>query len=537
MVRDLVDFVLLSPPVAILFLMFCGRFVAARRRDLAMAIVLLFVCYAIACLSLVPKNPRFALPLDPLLRLCAASMVVATVAELRLRASARTVILAALVLLVAVSDARAFRHYFVTNGIYDPVAVNLLAAEKFLPGVPVSVGGIRFLMADRRTFLKLLAAAAAATAAGPASAEAAAGKQPASPGSPIRKATLINMLPRDLPYAARFAMAREAGFDAIEMQTIARAEEAAEIREAARPAGMRIHSVMNMDHWRLPLSSSDPDVVARSVQGMETSLRNAALWGADTVLLVPAVVDAATPYRDAYQRSQRVIRERLLPIARDLKVVIAVEEVWNKFLLSPMEFARYIDEFDSPWLKAYFDVGNVVLYAFPQDWIRTLGPRIVKVHLKDFNFDRQNGRFTWKPIGEGDIDWLEVRRALGDIGYTGYVTTEVSAGDAALPEGGRRPRRPFPRRARSRLLDAAFGSGPLPHRIFGITSFGVMVALGALAGLWVFRRELARAGLPDAAVDAAMYGLVGGLLGAKLLYVFEHLGKGRSSRCSSTAAA
>ena len=106
------------------------------------------------------------------------------------------------------------------------------------------------------------------------------------------------------------------------------------------------------------------------------------------MLLVPAVVDAKTAYRDAYERSQRVIRERLLPMARDLKVIIAVEEVWNKFLLSPIEFARYVDEFDSPWLKAYFDVGNVVLYAFPQDWIRTLGPRIVKVHLKDFNFDR-----------------------------------------------------------------------------------------------------------------------------------------------------
>jgi hexulose-6-phosphate isomerase len=188
---------------------------------------------------------------------------------------------------------------------------------------------------------------------------------------------------------------------------------------------------MNMDHWRLPLSSPDPDVVSRSVQGMETSLRNAALWGADAVLLVPAVVDAATPYRQAYERSQRVIRERLLPLARDLKVIIGVEEVWNKFLLSPIEFARYIDELDSPWLKAYFDVGNVVIYAFPQDWIRTLGSRIVKIHLKDFNFDRSNGRFTWKAIGEGDIDWVEVRRALNDIGYRGYVTTEVNAGDAA----------------------------------------------------------------------------------------------------------
>ena len=286
-------------------------------------------------------------------------------------------------------------------------------------------------MNNRRTFLKTLAAAmAAARYAGRV--EAAQTTRPTSaPASGIRKSTLISMLPKDQPYAERFAIARDAGFEAVEMQTVTREEEAAEAREAARSTGLRIHSVMNMEHWSSPLSSSDPAVVARSVTGMETSLKNAALWGADTVLLVPAVVDANTSYKDAYTRSQRVIRERLLPMARDLKVVIAVEEVWNKFLLSPLEFARYVDEFESPSLRAYFDVGNVVLYAFPQDWIRTLGPRIVKVHLKDFNFDRGNGRFTWKNIGEGDIDWPEVRRAFADIKYTGYVTTEVNGGDAA----------------------------------------------------------------------------------------------------------
>ena len=90
-------------------------------------------------------------------------------------------------------------------------------------------------------------------------------------------------------------------------------------------------------------------------------------------------------------------------------VVIAVEEVWNKFLLSPLEFARYVDEFDSPWLKAYFDVGNVVFYGYPQDWIRTLGPRIVKVHLKDFQLDRPNGKFEWENLGEWENqgEWEE----------------------------------------------------------------------------------------------------------------------------------
>jgi len=284
-------------------------------------------------------------------------------------------------------------------------------------------------MSDRRAFLKSIAAAAVAGAVQPAEgAQSSPVQKPAT--ATIRKSTLISMLPRQLSYADRFAMAREAGFEAIEMQTITKDDEAAEIKEASKKTGLRIHSVMNSDHWRLPISSSNPEVVSGSVKGMEASIRNAALWGADAVLLVPAVVDATTSYRDAWTRSQQVIRERLVPMARDMKVIIAVEEVWNKFLLSPIEFAKYIDEFDSAWVKAYFDVGNVVFYAFPQDWIRALGSRIVKVHLKDFKLDRQNGRFTWPNIGEGDIDWPEVRRAFADIKYNGYMTTELSRGNA-----------------------------------------------------------------------------------------------------------
>ena len=283
-------------------------------------------------------------------------------------------------------------------------------------------------MNDRRTFLKLMAAAVGTAGVVPLDAS-----QPkAAPGgSGIKKSTLISMLPRDRSYAERFALARAVGFEGIEMRTVTREEEAAEIKEASQKTGLKIHSVMNVDHWNLPLSSADQDVVTRSVKGMETSLRNAALWGADTVLLVPAVVDANTSYQDAWTRSQQVIRERLLPVARDLKVIIGIEEVWNKFLLSPLEFARYVDDFRSPWVRAYFDVGNVLIWAYPQDWIRTLGKRIVKIHLKDFAFERGKGQFFWRNIGEGDIDWQEVRKALGEVGYSGYVTTELNGGDEA----------------------------------------------------------------------------------------------------------
>ncbi|HEY2934477.1 MAG TPA: sugar phosphate isomerase/epimerase family protein [Acidobacteriota bacterium] len=249
-------------------------------------------------------------------------------------------------------------------------------------------------------------------------------------GSP-KKAVLISMLPKELSYLDRFRMALDTGFEGIEMQTIENSKEADEIKDASLKSGLRIHSVMNMDHWKYPLSSGDPEVVGKSVAGMKTSLQNARLWRADTVLLVPAVVDAKTPYSEAYTRSRKVIQKQILPVAEEMKVIVAVEEVWNKFLLSPLEFARYVDEFQSPWVRAYFDVGNVVFYGFPQDWIRTLGKRIVKLHLKDFSLDRRSRTFQFRNIGEGDIDWLDVRKALHEIGYGGYMTTEINGGDAS----------------------------------------------------------------------------------------------------------
>ena len=261
-------------------------------------------------------------------------------------------------------------------------------------------------MKNRRVFMKTLTAAALAAAqAGKAHAQqtAAPAAPSPSPKNPVtlRKSTLISMLPREHSYAERFAIGKEAGFEAVEMQTIAADAEAAEIKEASAKTGLKIHSVMNSDHWRFPVSSGDPEVVAKSVAGMETSIKNAKLWGADAVLLVPAVVDAKTSYRDAWTRSQRVIRERLLPLAREQKIIIAVEEVWNKFLQSPLEFARYVDEFESPWVKAYFDVGNVVINGFPQDWIRTLGSRIVRIHLKDFRAARKEHRSTSRTSAKG----------------------------------------------------------------------------------------------------------------------------------------
>jgi L-ribulose-5-phosphate 3-epimerase len=245
---------------------------------------------------------------------------------------------------------------------------------------------------------------------------------------PLKKGLVMDMLPAKLSYGDRFKLARDVGFHVVQAPTTADLHAAEEMKKAAEAAGIRIDSVMNMDHWKYPLSSGDGAVAAKCMEGMKTSLENAKLWGAEAVLLVPAVVNAQTSYADAWARSEARIRE-MLPMAEELKVVIAIEEVWNKFLLSPLEMVAYIDDFQSPWLKAWFDVGNVVLYGYPQDWIRTLDKRIYKVHLKDFK--RKEGGYAWVNLGDGDVEWAAVRKAFADVGYTGSVIAELDGGDEA----------------------------------------------------------------------------------------------------------
>lgn len=250
---------------------------------------------------------------------------------------------------------------------------------------------------------------------------------------PIRMAVEYNMLPESMSIPQRFQLAKDCGYEQIECPTTPNQMDADAMKAASEKVGLPIHSVMNMDHWKYPFSSADPAVVEKSLEGARTSIRNAHLWGASTVLLVPGVVNAQTSYKDAYVRSQVAIR-KLIPLAEELNVTLALEEVWNKFLLSPLEFAHYIDEYNSPHIRAYFDVGNVVLYGYPQDWIRTLGKRIAKLHIKDFSFrhDKTSGNSIarWVSPGDGDIDWTAVYTALQEIGYQGTATLELRSGDA-----------------------------------------------------------------------------------------------------------
>lgn len=240
----------------------------------------------------------------------------------------------------------------------------------------------------------------------------------------LKKALVLSMLPGNLSYVDRFSLAKEVGFDGVEAPPITDPEEVKKVRAASEMSGIPVHSII-YGGWHAPLSSADPRTVEKGIQDVQAALRCAKELGADTVLLVPAIVNESTRYVDAYTRSQQNIR-KIVPLAEKLKVVIAVENVWNNFLLSPLEFARYVDEFRSPFVKAYFDVGNVLAFGWSEDWIRTLGKRIHRIHLKDFK--RSTRQFV--NLLEGDVNWREVRKALDEIGYRGFLTAELAGGDA-----------------------------------------------------------------------------------------------------------
>jgi len=274
-------------------------------------------------------------------------------------------------------------------------------------------------MVERRRFLKYAASAAVATALFRNQAPVHAGQR----GAKLRKALQFRMLPKSLSDADKFRLAKKCGFEGIEGSPMEDLAAARELGRLAREAGTPFHSIV-YGGWGAPFSDPRPEVIDKGLAGMETALRSAKALGAEAVLLVPAVVNEDVGYGQAYERSQKHIR-KLLPLAEEVRVIIAVENVWNKFLLSPLEFARYVDEFDSRWLKAYFDVGNVIIFGYAQDWIRTLGKRIVKIHLKDF---KRKG-YEWTNLLEGDVNWKQVRLALDEIGYDGFLTPELRGGD------------------------------------------------------------------------------------------------------------
>jgi hexulose-6-phosphate isomerase len=281
---------------------------------------------------------------------------------------------------------------------------------------------------DRRSFLTL-AGAASVVLASHSRALAAESSASGAKKRPIRKAIMFGTVGLKGSILEKMQAVREAGFEGVEPNSHLKQEEVLRARDAT---GLQIPSVCCDTHWNLTLSDPDPGVRAKGLDGLKQALRDAHRYGATSVLLVPAVVNRDVSYAEAYERSQSEIR-KALPLAAELEVKIAIENVWNQFLLSPLEAARYVDEFNSPWVGWHFDVGNIIAYGWPEQWIRILNKRIAKLHIKEFSREKANKEGLWKGFDvdllKGDDNWPAVMKALDEIGYNGWAMAEQGGAD------------------------------------------------------------------------------------------------------------
>ncbi len=273
---------------------------------------------------------------------------------------------------------------------------------------------------DRRDFVKSTAALAALA---PLAARAA-----DQPRRALKKGYMFGGLKPNAKNAVslveRFKLLKESGFDGVEVSSAMDQKEVLAARDAS---GLQIPSVVISTHWTHPITSPNPTMRETGLEGLKQGLRDAKAYGASSVLFVPGTVNKDTSYADAYTRSIAGIKQAI-PLAEELGVAIAIENVWNKFLLSPLEAAAFVDQFKSPAVKWHFDVGNVVDMGWPQHWIQILGKRIVKIHVKEYSRklrDEKGPHAGFRTeLFTGDSDWPAVITALDAVGYNGWLISE-----------------------------------------------------------------------------------------------------------------
>ncbi len=275
----------------------------------------------------------------------------------------------------------------------------------------------------------------------------------AAPAAGFRKGICSIIFPKGMALEEQFRRTRDAGFEGIEIP-LGEAipletdrDQARRIADAARKAGVEIVSLwVSQPLSPNPLNSPDPAVRARGVEVLRRAVTLASWLECGVLLIVPGRLGTGPKFQIGYQDTwDRVSAEmkKVVPDAEKARVVLAPENVWNKFLVSPLEMRAFVDQFRSPWVGAYFDIGNIMQYGYPQDWILTLGSRIKRVHAKDYKLSTraEQGRFV--DLLEGDVDWKDVMAALVKVGYRGFIS----------PEYGHRPDDPDQLRRISAALD------------------------------------------------------------------------------------
>jgi hexulose-6-phosphate isomerase len=242
----------------------------------------------------------------------------------------------------------------------------------------------------------------------------------------LRKAVKYGMIATGKTIKEKFELIKKLGFQGVEIDTPEGLPNRVEMLLAQDETGIKVHGAIDSVHWRDTLSHPNPEVRAKGLAALKAALHDAAYFGADTVLLVPGVVNKEVTYDQCWERSQAEVR-KALPLAEKLGVKIAIEVVWNNFITKPEQMIQYVDSFKSPWVGTYFDCSNMIKYGVPSaDWIRQLGKRVLKFDFKGYSKTK-----GWVNIGEGDENWPDIIKALGEIGYDGWATAEVGSGDEA----------------------------------------------------------------------------------------------------------
>jgi len=276
------------------------------------------------------------------------------------------------------------------------------------------------MMNTRRHFL----ATAALAAAGTSFAQDAAPKK-----RNLKKAIMLGTLSIKGTLAEKLKAAKDAGYEGVEPHGGMNQQE---VLDALGSSGLQAASVCCHTHWKQTLTHNDEATREAGLQGVLTTLRDAKAYGAGSILVVPGTVSEEVSYDVAWERSVAQLK-KAVPLAKELGVRISIENVWNNFILSPIEAVKFLDDVGDPIVGWHFDIGNVGRFGWAEQWIKVLGKRINRIHVKEFDTKKMKEEGLYKgfdcDLTEGTNNWPAIMKALDDVGYTGWAISEQRGGN------------------------------------------------------------------------------------------------------------